>query len=49
MKYVNKKTKCVIVTNCKISGGDWELLESGKVSQTKAKTRKSSRKKDDAD
>lgn len=48
MKYINKKTRCVIVTDCQISGGDWEPLENEKVSKPKTRTRKSSRKKDDA-
>ena len=39
MKYINKKTKAVINTDCVIKGGDWELVKE------KAKTKESNKAK----
>lgn len=45
MKYINTKTKCIIDTNCKIVGGNWIPVEDTKVSKTKSKATRTSRKK----
>jgi len=45
MRYINTKTKCIIDTDCKIAGGDWMLKEDTKVSKTKSKVTRTSRKK----
>ena len=37
MQYLNKKTGCVIETNCTVSGGDWVPLEEPKKKPAAAK------------